>query len=130
MPVTPATCYVTSEDRSERFGTVYASGAGMQGLGWLEGILGTVRCASCSAVYERDDVSVVGNRDEYWFLRCSCRACGISGIGVVIVKEIGGNETAGVRPEPLQLDDVISAHELLRDYAGGVDGLFEGTGRR
>jgi hypothetical protein len=101
----------------------------MQGLGWLECIIGTVRCASCSAVYEREDVSVVGNRDEYWFLRCSCRACGISGIGVVIVKELGGIGVADAREEPLQLDDVISAHELLRDYAGGVTGLFEGTAR-
>lgn len=101
----------------------------MQGqLGWLEGIFGTVRCANCGAVYGREDVSVVGNRDEYWFVRCSCHACGTQGIGVVIVKEIasqaGDAEPAGARP--FQVDDVLAAHDLLRSYSGDVHGLFEG----
>ena len=97
----------------------------MQGLGWLEGILGTVRCANCSAVYEREDVSIVGNRDEYWFLRCSCRACGTNGIGVVIVKEVAAADAPGTAGGPVQLDDVLVAHEVLRDYVGDVNGLFE-----
>lgn len=98
----------------------------MRGLGWLEGIFGTVRCASCGAVYGREDVSVVGNRDEYWFVRCSCHGCGTQGIGVVIVKEVltAGDPVPDSRP--LQVDDVLSAHELLGGYAGDVHGLFEG----
>ena len=102
----------------------------MQGqLGWLEGIFGTVRCANCGAVYGREDVSVVGNRDEYWFVRCSCHACGTQGIGVVIVKEIAAQPedlqlADGARP--FQVDDVLVAHEMLRAYSGDVHGLFEG----
>lgn len=98
----------------------------MRGLGWLEGIFGTVRCANCGAVYERTDVSVVGNRDEYWFVRCTCHSCGTQGIGVVIVKEVLSAVTEPV-PEgrPLQVDDVLSAHEMLRGYVGDVHGLFE-----
>jgi hypothetical protein len=99
----------------------------MQGLGWLEGIFGTIRCANCGALYAREDVSVVGNRDEYWFVRCTCHACGTQGIGVVIVKEVAQTATLPAEePRPLQVDDVLTAHELLRDYAGDVRGLFEG----
>ncbi len=98
----------------------------MQGLGWLEGIFGTVRCANCGAVYGREDVSVVGNRDEYWFVRCTCNSCGTQGIGVVIVKEVLATGELVPAGRPLQLDDVLSAHEVLRDYAGDVHGLFEG----
>ena len=98
----------------------------MQGLGWLEGIFGTVRCANCGAVYGREDVSVVGNRDEYWFVRCTCISCGTQGIGVVIVKEVLATGELVPAGRPLQVDDVLSAHEVLRDYAGDVQGLFEG----
>ena len=98
----------------------------MQGLGWLEGIFGTVRCANCGAVYGREDVSVVGNRDEYWFVRCICHSCGTQGIGVVIVKEVLSTGELVAAGRPLQVDDVLSAHEMLRDYAGDVHGLFEG----
>ena len=98
----------------------------MQGLGWLEGIFGTVRCANCGAVYGREDVSVVGNRDDYWFVRCTCHSCGTQGIGVVIVKEVLSTGELVPAGRPLEVDDVLSAHEMLRDYAGDVHGLFEG----
>ena len=98
----------------------------MQELGWLEGIFGTVRCANCGAVYGREDVNVVGNRDEYWFVRCTCNSCGTQGIGVVIVKEVLATGELVPAGRPLQVDDVLSAHEVLRDYAGDVHGLFEG----
>lgn len=100
-----------------------------QGLGWLEGIFGTVRCANCGAVYGREDVSVVGNRDDYWFVRCSCHACGTQGIGVVIVKEVSATVAQADLAEgarPLQIDDVLVAHDVLRGYAGDIHGLFEG----
>ncbi len=103
-----------------------------QGLGWLEGIFGTVRCANCGAVYGREDVAVVGNRDDYWFVRCNCHACGTQGIGVVIVKETAHppSESTGLErtgaARPFQVDDVLVAHEVLREYSGDIHGLFEG----
>lgn len=99
-----------------------------QELGWLEGIFGSVRCANCGSVYAREDISVVGNRDDYWFVRCTCHSCGNQGIGVVIVKELRAEVVATpqeARPGAFQVDDVLLAHELLRDYAGDVHGLFE-----
>ena len=55
---------------------------------WLDGVFGTVRCANCGAVYGRDSVAVVGNREDHWFVRCACQACGTQGLGVVIVKRV------------------------------------------
>lgn len=101
----------------------------MQELGWLEGIFGSVRCANCGSVYAREDVTVVGNRDDYWFVRCTCHSCGNQGIGVVIVKELAPEVAAALAEGAagaFQVDDVLLAHELLRDYAGDVHGLFEG----
>ena len=100
----------------------------MDDQGWLEGVFGTVRCANCGAVYGQAAISVVGNRDEYWFVRCTCESCGTQGLGVVIVKQISEAARAaasGTSEEALRVDDVLEAHELMRDYAGDVHGLFE-----
>lgn len=101
----------------------------MNSLGWLDGIFGSVRCANCGAAYDRGDVSVVGNRDEYWFLRCVCHTCGTQGVGVVIVREVQTGADATPGELALGVDDVLSAHEVLREYAGDVHGLFEGGPR-
>jgi hypothetical protein len=100
---------------------------------WLDGVFGTVRCANCGAVYGRDSIAVVGNRDEYWFVRCTCETCGTQGLGVVIVKRVSeGPPVTALSPyalgdgeELIHVDDVLEAHELLRDYVGDVHGLFE-----
>jgi len=159
----------------------------VSGLGWLDGIFGSVRCANCEAAYDRTDVNVVGNRNEYWFLRCVCHTCGTQGVGTVVVKEfqlalptgsrveesfvgircancgasysqgdlrfvgnrneywflrcschVCGNQAVavGVVSEvspaaasfelPLQVNDVLNAHELLENFHGGVQALFAG----
>jgi hypothetical protein len=99
---------------------------------WLDGVFGTVRCANCGAIYGRDSIAVVGNRDEYWFVRCTCETCGTQGLGVVIVKRVGDAPPVSVEQlsleggdEAIRVDDVLEAHELLRDYVGDVHGLFE-----
>lgn len=97
---------------------------------WLDGVFGTVRCANCGAVYGRDSIAVVGNRDEYWFVRCTCETCGTQGLGVVIVKRVGDAPPAAAQifgdgAETIRIDDVLEAHELLRDYVGDIHGLFE-----
>ena len=100
---------------------------------WLDGVFGTVRCANCGAVYGRDSIAVVGNRDEYWFVRCTCETCGTQGLGVVIVKRVGEAPAAAAQAprsliegeELIRFDDVLEAYELLRDYVGDARGLFE-----
>ena len=99
---------------------------------WLDGVFGTVRCANCGAIYGRDSIAVVGNRDEYWFVRCTCETCGTQGLGVVIVKRVGDAPPVAAEQlsfaggdEMIRVDDVLEAHELLRDYVGDVHGLFE-----
>ena len=74
---------------------------------------------------------MVGNREDYWFVRCSCESCGTQGLGVVIVKGVAegppADASASLPGDDLRMrvDDVLEAHELLRDYVGDVHGLFE-----
>jgi hypothetical protein len=52
-------------------------------------------------------------------------------VGVVIVREVEvkASEDQPTGEVPLGVDEVLSAHELLRDYAGDVHGLFAGGHR-
>jgi hypothetical protein len=100
---------------------------------WLDGVFGTVRCANCGAVYGRESIAVVGNRDDDWFVRCTCAICGTQGLGVVSLKRVSDAPPASLRAqialaageERICVDDVLEAHELLREYVGDVHGLFE-----
>ena len=114
---------------SRESGTDDAYQSGMQELDWLNGVFETVRCSGCGAVYGRGAIEVVGNRDEYWFVQFSCETCGAQGLGVVIVKETaeviaGAPRSTTFRAPAFQVDDVLEAHELLRDYRGDMHGLF------
>lgn len=92
---------------------------------WLDGLVGNVRCAACGRLYKRDDLRPLGQRDDHWFVRCTCGSCGSQGIAVVIVQAVSVPARPTI-PErvPITADDVLSAHDLLRDYRGNVDGLF------
>ena len=100
---------------------------------WLDGLFGAVRCANCGAPYGRDSIALVGNREDYFFVRCVCDPCGTQGLGVVIVKRVsegppaavGAAALAGDPEDRMRVDDVLEAHELLREYAGDARGLFE-----
>jgi len=100
----------------------------MTSLSWLDGVFGMVRCAKCGGTYGRDDLTVVGTREEYWFVRCACRTCGTCRIGVVIVKDASVSAAAASTPA-VGIDDVLQAHDLLAAYRGDVQGLFEGGPR-
>jgi hypothetical protein len=100
---------------------------------WLDDVFGTVRCASCGSAYGRNSIAVVGNRNDYWFVRCTCETCGTQGLGVIIVKGTAdappesarAQLSLAVAEELIGVDDVLEAHDLLRDHIGDVNGLFE-----
>lgn len=91
-----------------------------QGAGWLDAMVGLLRCASCGEPYGRQDLRVAGERQGYVFVRCECRACRKEGIAVVLTELAGGRRS---RPA-LTEDDVLAAHDLLREFSGRVDALF------
>lgn len=98
-----------------------------RGLAWLDAMVGVIRCASCRALYTREDLRVVGQREGYVFVRCECHSCRREGIAVVLV-EVAPTERPGRRT--ITVDDVLSAHEILAGYDGNAEGLFAAEGQR
>lgn len=98
---------------------------------WLDEMARRVRCPTCGGGYARAALRVVGQRDGgYWIVGCRCRTCGTQSMAAVRVSGVGTPvpSAGGPRPVPLTHDDVLSAHEILTDYTGGVEGLV-GAGR-
>ncbi len=95
------------------------------GPAWLDAMVGTIRCASCGAMYARADLRIAGEREGYVFVHCDCGACRKGGIAVVLTELA----VAPRKRAPLTADDVLAAHEILRDHAAGVDALFSAERR-
>jgi hypothetical protein len=97
----------------------------MQEPRWLIDQFAEARCVSCGARYERASVKILGNTDDYWFVQVVCPACGAQGLGVAIVRSVDpalAEDTVGERP--IEMDEVLDAHDLLKRYEGDVHGLF------
>lgn len=95
------------------------------GPGWLDAMVGTIRCASCGAMYARADLRIAGEREGYVFVHCACGACRKEGIAVVLTELA----TAPRRRPQLTEDDVLAAHDILREHTGAIDALFSAEGR-
>jgi len=96
------------------------------GPAWLDAMVGTIRCASCGAMYARADLRIAGEREGYVFVHCACGACRKEGIAVVLTELA----TAPKTRSPFTKDDVLAAHDILREHTGGIDALFSAEGRR
>ena len=100
------------------------------GLSSLDALAGTLRCAACGAAHLRQDLGVVGERDGYVLVRCVCRRCGAESVAVVMVAGLRAPPPGGSRGRALTEDDVLAAHEILREHHGSVEALFAREDRR
>jgi hypothetical protein len=93
---------------------------------WLEGLAGALRCNTCGARFYRDDLQVEQREYERWLVRCDCHVCGRQGLAVVAVEAAGRRSTTSSAdgPAPLTADDVLDAHDRLRDHSGTLQELL------
>ena len=88
-------------------------------------------CSVCGTNHTRSDIRVLGKLDSAWIVRVTCSTCSTAFKLLVVVEE----QTAAVTPVkeerprasrrlPVTSDDVLDAHEALRDFGGDVSALF------
>lgn len=97
-------------------------------------------CSVCGQNHARSDIRVLGKLESAWIVRVTCSKCTTSFKLLVMVDEERTNvspvqEPAARRAERrrrpvVSLDEVLDAHEFLKDYSGGVTEMLEGEGRR
>lgn len=85
------------------------------------GTLGGLRCQRCGSTLDRTKIRLVGRRGDDRYLRYWCDACGATGVSVAVIHQVSP-ETR--RRPPITEEDVLDAHDLLRDFTGDVYALF------
>ena len=90
-------------------------------------------CSVCGENHSRSDIRVLGRLEQAWVVRVTCAKCSTTFKLLVVVDESPASSvptkrdhpsTSQRRRAPLSPDEVLDAHEFLRAYDGGIDGLF------
>lgn len=94
----------------------------------IKHLISNVRCAVCSQQYEPKDVQILGHQDDLWIMGVTCAHCDTQGMIFAVVREGQPPEViTEMTPEelarmaslsPIDLDDVLDMHRLLRDFKG------------
>ena len=90
-------------------------------------------CSVCGTNHTRSDIRVLGKLDSAWIVRVTCATCQTAFKLLVVVEEQKAAVTpvkeetsrASRRRPPVTSDDVLDAHETLREFQGDVASLFK-----
>ena len=80
-------------------------------------------CSVCGTNHSRSDIRVLGKLDSAWIVRVTCSSCSTAFKLLVVVQEqeaaatpvAEGTRRTTRRRAPVTSDDVLDAHEALRD---------------
>jgi len=101
---------------------------------FIKRLMASIKCAVCGQPYNPDDVSIIGQEEEFWLLRVYCSACHTKCLVAVATTEDTALERATNLAE-VRLDrlrsvgvptaaDVLSMHDFLQDFDGDFSRLF------
>ena len=102
--------------------------------GLIKRLMTSIKCTVCGQHYEINNVRVLGNDGDLWFLGVFCPACHTRCAVAVVVKQ-------GCLPEvvtdlteveldkfrnvsELTMEDVLDMHSFLKDFDGDFSRLF------
>jgi len=94
----------------------------------IKHLISNIRCAVCSRRYEPKDVQILGRQDDLWIMGVTCAHCHTQGMIFAVVREGQPPEViTEMTPEelaraaelsPIDADDVLDMHRLLRGFKG------------
>ena len=101
---------------------------------FLKRLLSIIKCSNCDYPYQTEDVSVLGQQGELWFVSVSCPSCGIQGLVAAVVQESSSTEVATdltgdeyakfAQREAIEINDVLAMHNFLKDFDGDISELL------
>jgi hypothetical protein len=111
----------------------------MDAESWLTSELASFGCAACGQAYGQGHIRLIAQREELYFVDLTCDHCGSQAVAIVTIQVDGeaisletgelvraleaGPDVAPDGP-PVSADDVLDAHDLLRDFEGDVHQLI------
>ncbi|MFZ3031658.1 MAG: hypothetical protein WA082_01360 [Candidatus Moraniibacteriota bacterium] len=103
----------------------------------LENIQSLMRCPVCNKKYRTTKMLVIDEDDKRTTLHMTCEGCGASTLvfvslgqfGVVTLGTLTDLEQSEARKvfqgEAVSTDNVIEAHQFLKNYTGGVEAFIQ-----
>ena len=100
----------------------------------IKRLLASMKCGACGQHYDVDNIDVLGQQEDLWFLKVLCSACHTQYFIVAIVKEDKVTEVitdlteaelekfssmGGVVP-----DDILDMYNFLENFDGDFSRLF------
>ena len=103
----------------------------------LENIQSLIRCPVCNKKYRSTKMLVIDENDKRTTLHMTCESCGAATIvfvslgqfGVVTLGTLTDLDQSEARRmfqgEAVTSDNVIEAHQFLRDHTGGIEEFIQ-----
>ena len=100
---------------------------------FIKKLLANMKCGVCGRHYEPSHISILGHKENLWFLSAFCAACTSQVLVAAVIKE--GNvvevvtdlteaELARFSADSVEADDVLDMHSFLKDFEGDFSTLF------
>jgi hypothetical protein len=101
---------------------------------FIRQIMSAVACSVCGALYDGDNVKVLGRHSDLWFLSVYCPVCKNEGLVTAIlekgqaaklISDFSADDFTGLHGiETIETADVLSLHDFLEDFDGDFVKLF------
>jgi len=103
--------------------------------GIIKKLMTSIKCGVCGQDYEVDNISVLGHREDLWFLRASCSVCRTQCLVAAVVKESAAPEviTSDLTEAELRkfksvgrltTDEMLDMYNFLKGFDGDFSRLF------
>jgi len=90
-------------------------------LGQFRWLVSQIKCAGCGKQVEAENVQVLGQQDDLWFLNVYCAGCQTQALVAALVRS--GAVASGAEPTepgpvevPVTADDMLDMHSFLKTF--------------
>ncbi|MDD3480719.1 MAG: hypothetical protein PHW75_00615 [Patescibacteria group bacterium] len=100
----------------------------------LKNLQTIMRCPSCGALYDVEEIQYVGNQDGYFLLSMTCSKCSLpvwvnffagSEREPVIANDLTITDSHFLEREPISSDEVLDFHTSLKSFSGDFKKAFK-----
>jgi hypothetical protein len=101
---------------------------------YIRRMMSTMKCSVCGERYESGNISVLGHRDDVWFLSVFCPSCHSQGLVAAVINDskvpqVVTDLTQGEKAKfgtgnGVEADDILDIHDFLKGFDGDFSKLF------
>jgi len=100
----------------------------------IKRLIASVKCGVCGQRYELENISILGHRQDLWYMGARCSVCRTRSLVAVVVKEDRVREVITDLTDTeldkfkdmgvLTTDDMLDMHNFLKEFSGGFSQLL------